>query len=426
MRPRSDTINPLPAHEYPMPTRPLSFEGSQGNTLSARLELPASGRPRAWALFAHCFTCSKNIRAAVQISRGLAARGIAVLRFDFTGLGESEGEFEDTNFSSNIQDLVAAARALEAEHGAPSILIGHSLGGAAVLRAAAELPSVKAVATIGAPAESLHVLCLLRDSAEEIAAKGEAEVDIGGRPFLVRQQFVEDLERQSSESVLRDLRRALLIMHAPTDQTVGIENAAQLYEMARHPKSFVSLDGADHLLGNPTDAEFVSGVLAAWAARYVPAPESPDRDELTGSDRVVTSTGAGTFYTEIGVRAHELVADEPKSVGGEDLGPTPYDYLLAGLGACTSMTLQMYAGRKGWPLDEARVRLRHRRLHGDDRDACEEDDHCRIDVLDREVELVGPLDATQRARLMEIADRCPVHRTLEAGVNVHTKEAPPS
>ncbi|MEM7417020.1 MAG: alpha/beta fold hydrolase [Gemmatimonadota bacterium] len=405
-----------------MPTSTFEFTGSGGDRLSARIETPASGRPLAWALFAHCFTCSKNVRAAVHISRGLAQHGIGVLRFDFTGLGESEGDFANTNFSSNIDDLVRAAQALELEHGAPSILVGHSLGGAAVLRAAGRLPSVRAVATVGAPAEPLHVLGLLKDSTEEIEAAGEATVDIGGRPFRVQKQFVDDLQEQRTEHAVASLGRALMILHSPTDQIVGIENAAQLYEMARHPKSFVSLDGADHLLSRPEDATFVASVLAAWAARYVePAPDL-DGEQLTGSNRVITSTGSGTFYTEIGIRAHELVADEPKSVGGDDLGPTPYDYLLAGLGACTSMTLQMYAGRKGWPLEEARVHLRHSRLHGPDRDACEEDDECRLDVVDREVELKGPLDEGQRARLMEIADRCPVHRTLEAGVQVRTQE----
>lgn len=388
--------------------------------MAARLELPNGSTPRAWAVFAHCFTCSKNVRAAVNISRGLAARGVGVLRFDFTGLGDSEGAFEDTNFSSNIADLLAAARALEGEHRAPALLIGHSLGGAAVLRAARHLPSVTAVATIGAPADPLHVLGLLRGSEDEIRDTGEAEVEIAGRAFTVKRDFVDDLQQQNSERVVEELDRALLIMHAPTDAVVGIDNAARLYEAARHPKSFVSLDGADHLLDDAADADFVAGVLSAWAARYIPdAPES-QRGDLIGSDRVVTSTGADTFYTEIGIRAHELIADEPKSVGGEDRGPTPYDFLLAGLGACTSMTLQMYAGRKGWPLEEARVRLGHRRLHEDDRKACAEDDDCRIDVADREIELIGDLDGEQRARLMEIADRCPVHRTLEAGIEVRT------
>ena len=404
-----------------MSTERVTFPGSNGEALSARLELPASGRPTAWALFAHCFTCSKNVRAAVSITRALSRRGVAVLRFDFTGLGESEGDFADTNFSSNVADVVAAARFLESEHAAPALLIGHSLGGAAVLQAAASLPSVRAVATIGAPADPVHVLEHVSSSREEIEAEGVATVEIAGRPFRVKKQFLDDLESQNVERVVSTLNRALMIFHSPIDATVGVDNAARLYTMAKHPKSFVSLDRADHLLTDPDDADYVASVLSAWASKYV------DRDEsgstaLQDAERAVTRTRSGTFYTDIAIREHSLVADEPTSVGGEDLGPTPYDYLLAGLGACTSMTLQMYAGRKEWPLEEARVRLRHRRLHKDDQDACDADGNCRLDVVDREVELIGDLDGEQRARLMEIADRCPVHRTLEAGVRVETTE----
>jgi putative redox protein len=407
-----------------MATERITFPGANGAQLSARLELPVSGRPRAWALFAHCFTCSKNVRAAVSITRALSRLGIGVVRFDFTGLGESEGDFADTNFTSNVHDVVAGARFMAAEHGAPALLIGHSLGGAAVLQAAASLPSVRAVATIGAPSDPAHVLHHVSSSLEEIERDGDAEVTIGGRPFRVQKQFLDDLESQNTAQIVGSLGRALLIFHSPTDGIVGIENAARLYEMARHPKSFVSLDGADHLLNNPVDAEYVAGVLTAWAARYIELDPVPIIDQLAEAERAVSRTGSGSFYTEIGVRHHALVADEPSSVGGEDLGPTPYDYVLAALGSCTSMTLQMYAGRKGWPLEEARVRLRHQKVHAQDCESCEREDH-RLDMIDREIELVGALDKEQRARLMEIADRCPVHRTLDRGVRIETTQRTP-
>lgn len=405
-----------------MPTQKIQFTGADGQLLAARIDAPPGPAPETWALFAHCFTCTKNVRAAVDISRALASKGVGVLRFDFTGLGESEGDFADTNFSSNVDDLVAAGRFMADELGAgPTILVGHSLGGAAVLQAAASLSGVRAVTTIGAPADPEHVLRHIEASAEEIDERGAADVEIGGRPFTVKKQFLDDLRAQHVEEVIADLDCALLFMHSPFDEVVGIENAARLYRMAKHPKSFVSLDHADHLLSNKADSAYVASVLAAWASRYVDIREGPsDIEELREADRAVTRTGEGTFHTDIAVRQHILVADEPSSVGGEDAGPTPYDYLIAGLGACTSMTLQMYAGRKEWPLEEARVSLKHRRVHAEDCKNCEAEE--RLDVVDREIELVGPLDDEQRARLMEIADRCPVHRTLEAGVRVETTQ----
>jgi len=407
-----------------VPTQRLTFPGTDGSELAARLELPADGAPVAWAIFAHCFTCSKNVKAAVHLTRSLSARALGVLRFDFTGLGESEGEFGDTNFSSNVEDLVAAAHYLTEEYEAPEILVGHSLGGAAVLHAAARLPSVKAVATLGAPADPSHVLRHIEDAREEIELQGHATVTLGGRPFTVKEQFLRDLESQTMEEVVSSLDVALLVMHSPVDDVVGVENARTIYEMARHPKSFVSLDDADHLLADPSDSRYAGTVLGAWVSRYVDlgGPEA-DAEELAAGDRVVTRTGQDGFATDIQVRRHSLVADEPESVGGEDSGPTPYDLLVAGLGACTSMTLQMYARRKGWPLEEARVRLKHRRIHRSDEEVAEQSEDARLDAVDREVELVGELDEEQRARLMEIADRCPVHRTLEAGVRVDTREA---
>lgn len=405
-----------------MSTERITFEGATGHLLAAQLELPADARPRAYALFAHCFTCSKNLKAAVNITRALSGMGIGVLRFDFTGLGESEGDFADTNFTSNVDDLVAAARYIESELGAPQLLVGHSLGGAAVLHAATRLDSVRAVATIGAPAEPSHVLKHIGESREEIERLGEATVLFGGRPFRVKRQFLDDLEQQRMSEVVQNLGRALLLLHSPIDQIVGIENAETLYSLARHSKSFVSLDDADHLLMDVADSTYAGRVLSTWADRYLdPVPLIEHESELRDAERVVTRSRLGTFRTDIRVRQHALVADEPVSVGGEDTGPTPYDLLLAGLGACTSITLEMYAGRKGWPLEQARVRLKHSKIHKMDREASGDADE-QLDVVDREVELIGPLDEAQRARLMEIADRCPVHRTLEAGVRVRTVE----
>ena len=412
-----------------MPTERRTFPGATGATLSGRLELPADGRAHATALFAHCFTCSKDLKAAVAISRALTRAGFGVLRFDFTGLGQSEGEFADTTFTSNVDDLLAAVEHLTATVAAPSLLVGHSLGGAAVLQAAGRVPSARALVTLGAPADPAHVLRHIEASVEQIARDGEAEVSIAGRPFRIRKEFLDDLQETSMQGHVAGLGRALLILHSPIDTVVGIENAARLYGWARHPKSFVSLDDADHLLGRAEDAEYAARVIGAWASRYVGLPDSgpePADDALAGlaaRDRVVVRTGAEGFYTDVLASGHALVADEPASVGGSELGPTPYDYLLAGLGACTSMTLRMYADRKGWPLEEVIVRLRHARLHGADARACQDDDACRVDRVEREVEVVGDLTAEQRERLLEIAERCPVHRTLDAGVETSTRLA---
>lgn len=406
----------------------VTFPGADGSPLAGRITRPSDGDVAACALFAHCFTCSKDLKAAVNLSRALSSEGIATLRFDFTGLGESEGDFADTTFSSNVDDLVAAAGFMAEELGAPSILVGHSLGGAAVLQAASRLDSVRAVATIGAPFRPEHVKHLFADSLEDIAERGQADVVLAGRRFTVGRQFVEDLGEQRMAATLRDLGRSLLIFHSPVDELVGIDNAAEIYTAARHPKSFVSLDDADHLLTRERDSLYVGSVLAAWAARYVglestgrePSDADTDADAAATGDRVVTSTSAGAFRTEVRAGRHRLVADEPESVGGEDLGPSPYDLLAAALGACTTMTLKMYAERKGWPLERATVRLRHSRVHADDADRCE-DREPRVDHMARELSLEGDLDAAQRARMLEIADRCPVHRTLSAGMLVETE-----
>jgi uncharacterized OsmC-like protein/fermentation-respiration switch protein FrsA (DUF1100 family) len=406
-----------------MRNQKITFAGADGSQLSARLSLPPDEEVVACALFAHCFTCSKDLKPVVNISRALTQERIAVLRFDFTGLGESEGDFADTTFSTNIEDLVAAAAYMGSEFEAPAILVGHSLGGAAVLQAAAHIESVRAVATIGAPFDPAHVKHLFEGSLEEIEERGEADVMLAGRRFTVGRQFVQDLDGHRMEQTIAGLGRPLLIFHSPVDQTVGIDNAALIYKAARHPKSFVSLDDADHLLLDPRDSLYVGSVLAAWAHRYIQMPPEPEtREALRQDNRVAVRTAAGAFRTEILARGHSLIADEPAAVGGENLGPTPYDLLAAALGACTTMTLRMYADRKKWPLEEAVVRLEHSRIHAEDEEQIEDGD-ARLDRLDRELTLVGPLDDEQRARLLEIADRCPVHRTLDAGVRIATELA---
>jgi putative redox protein len=405
-----------------MQTIPVSFPGSTGATLSARLEMPLDGDPIAYAVFAHCFTCSKNLNAVVTISRALAQARIAVLRCDFTGLGESEGAFEETSFSTSVEDLVAAAGWLEEHHEAPQLLVGHSLGGSAAIHAAVRMPSVRAVATINSPSDPTHVLKLIDSAVDEIERSGEAKVTLSGRRFTIRKEFLDDLEEARMADAIRELRAALLIFHAPNDQIVGIDNAAKLYTAARHPKSFVSLDDADHLLSDEQDARYVGDVLAAWVRRYLDHGQRAHQtlEEVMADNRVVARTAEG-YRTTILASGHSLIADEPVAVGGTELGPTPYDLLAAALGACTTMTLQMYARRKKWPLDEAVVRIRHSKVHAIDEEQCE-NAAAKMDRLDRAVELVGDLSEEQRARLIEIANKCPVHKTLEAGVVVETTE----
>jgi putative redox protein len=404
-------------------TERLRFPGSAGNgaELDARYDRPI-GRVRATALFAHCFTCSKQIVAATRIARGLAHRGVGVLRFDFTGLGHSDGEFANTDFSSNIEDLVLAADHLRHVARAPSLLIGHSLGGAAVLAAAGRIPEAAAVATIGAPSDPGHVRRLLAGSVEQIVEQGEAEVELAGRRFTIRRELLDDLERHPLREQLAGLRKALLVLHAPRDEIVGIENASEIFGAARHPKSFVSLDDADHLLTRRGDAEYAAEVIAAWAGRYLP----PDPDAARAAEPgtvVVEETGGGRYANDVIAGTHVLRADEPRSVGGDDSGPSPYGYLAAALGACTSMTLRMYADRKGWPLERVSVEVRHDKVHASDCEECEQASG-RIDRFDRTLRIRGALDDAQRRRLLEIADKCPVHRTLHEEVEVRTFTEP--
>lgn len=403
-----------------MKSIPIRFPTRHGLELAARLEMPALP-PRAYALFAHCFTCSKESRAAVHLSAALAAEGIAVLRFDFTGLGGSAGDFANTNFSSNVDDLVAAADWLRASHVAPSILVGHSLGGAAVLAAAARIAECKAVATLGAPFQPTHVKGLLKESAAEIAAHGEAEVSLAGRRFRIRREFLDDLDRQSQGEAIARLGRALLVMHSPHDDTVAIDNAAGIFMAARHPKSFVSLDAADHLLTRREDAQYAARVLAAWAQRYVPL-DDPHRVQAPAGTVVVSETREGKFTQAIAAGAHSFRADEPESIGGLDSAPSPYDLLLASLGACTAMTLRMYADLKNLPLERITVRLQHAKIHASDCAECETREG-KVDRIEREIELEGPLEEAQRARLMEIANKCPVHRTLHSETTIPTRLA---
>ncbi len=397
----------------------FNFKSHKGQNLAARLDRPR-GPVVAYALFAHCFTCSKDSFAASRIAKGLASNGIATLRFDFTGLGHSEGDFANETFSSNVDDLIAAADHLRDTLEAPKILIGHSLGGAAVLAAAGRIDEVKAVATIGAPADPSHVAHLFSEHISDIETDGEATVDLMGRTFTVKKRFLDDIAQQKLEENVASLNRALLVMHSPIDMIVGIENAGAIFTAAKHPKSFVSLDNADHLITSRDDAAYAADVLAAWAGRWAgrKSTELPD-GKLREGAVVVTEDPDLKFRQVMAAGLHPLIADEPESVGGSDSGPTPYGYLVAGLGACTSMTIRMYADHKGIPLDGIRVELAHDKIHADDCENCETKAG-KIDRITRKIFLTGNLSPEQREKILKIADKCPVHRTLHAGVFVET------
>jgi uncharacterized OsmC-like protein/alpha-beta hydrolase superfamily lysophospholipase len=417
--------------EFKMPAERFDFPNPAGLRLAGLLDNPLGGA-RAYALFAHCFTCGKDVHAARRIAEGLTALGIAVLRFDFTGLGSSEGEFANTTFSSNVADLIAAADQLRRVKRAPAILIGHSLGGAAVLAAASAVPEARAVVTIAAPSDPAHVAGLFKDRRAEIDARGEVEVTLSGRAFRIRRAFLDDVAEQELGGRIAALHKALLIFHSPTDEIVGIDNASRIFAAARHPKSFVSLADADHLLSRRGDAAYVANLIAAWAERYImdegaatTAAAATGGDSAGADPGLVTvrETRQGRLEQEITAGTHRFLADEPVAAGGADSGPNPYDFLLAALGACTAMTLRLYAERKALPLERVTVKLRHAKIHAADCATCETKEG-KVDHIERGIVLEGALDAQARARLIEIADKCPVHRTLTSEVDIATTEVP--
>ena len=403
-----------------MRSKKVNFDNQNGELLAARIELPLDQHPHSFALFAHCFTCTKNLNAVRNISRALTREGFGVMRFDFTGLGESEGDFADTNFSGNVDDLVTAAEFLKAEYKAPELLIGHSLGGAAVAFAAKEIASVAALCTIGGPSDPVHVIKTFDEHIGEINETGKAEVRLQGRPFTIKKQFVDDLRHQSACEVIRDLKKPILILHSPQDTIVGIGNAQTIYERAHHPKSFVSLDGADHLLSNKRDSQYAGQVIAAWATRYIQIPE--EKPIQTDYQVVARLDGKG-YTTEMQAGNHGFLADEPLDVGGNDFGPSPYELVSSGLAACTVMTLRMYANLKKWDVDAIEVHVNHNKRHCDD---CEQTEgrEVKIDHFDRYVKIEGELDEKQLNRMLHIANRCPVHRTLHEEVKVTTQLLP--
>lgn len=393
-----------------MSDKSFTFQNEEGRPLSGLLESP-EGTPRGWAIFAHCFTCGKDSRAAVHISRALSRAGIGVLRFDFAGTGIGSAHGEAVSFASDVTDLKSAANAMTAAGMTPSLLIGHSLGGTAALVAAADLPDIVAVATIGAPAELQHILKVFNASdLDTVRRDGEASVEIAGRPFLIRRSFIDAVAEVDVEKAVAALRRPLLVLHSPIDQVVGIEHASRIFVAARHPKSFVSLDMADHLIADAANANFVSAMVATWANRYL-SPLVADLPQVEAADGVeAIETLAGKFQLRVRSGKHTIFSDEPASVGGLGSGLSPYELVSAGLAACTVMTMRLYANRKGFPLERASTRVEHKKVA----------DMVPPDRFTRTIVLEGPLDEEQRARILEIADRCPVDLTLIRGSDVQT------
>jgi putative redox protein len=400
-----------------MQLQKIKFINKEGQYLSGRLELPLNQEPHNYAIFAHCFTCTKNLSAVRNISRALTSQGFGVLRFDFTGLGESDGDFADTNFSGNVDDLVAAASFLTDNYTSPTLLIGHSLGGAASIFAASRINSIKAVATIGAPSNPTHVQHLFKSSLTEIHNNGKAVVNLSGRDFTIKKQFVDDLISNSLPEVAKKIKKALLILHSPQDTTVEIKNAEKIYKNAHHPKSFVSLDGADHLLSNKEDSLYAGNVIANWAKRYI---EIPEKNNLkTKHDVVASLSNEDGFTTQMKVGNHYLIADEPINFGGNDYGPSPYEFVSLGLSACTAMTIQMYAKRKNWLINNVEVHTTYKKTHATDCENCDESE-TKIDTFFREIKLDSDLDEKQINRILQIADKCPVHKTLHAKTQIIT------
>jgi putative redox protein len=403
-----------------MKSTKLKIENKNGLALQAHLELPANQKPNYYAIFAHCFTCSSTLSAVKNISRALTSHGFGVLRFDFTGLGKSEGEFADSHFSANVADLIAVSDYMQLHYKAPSLLVGHSLGGAAVITAGAELENIKAIATIGAPSSVDHVTHLFSHGINEVKEKGEAQVHIGGRPFTINKDFIENFDKTDLPAIVKNLRKPILVMHSPTDTIVGIKNAEEIYHNAHHPKSFITLDGADHLLSNSKDSVYAGNMIGTWAQRYFETVENEmletKGEQLVGHLNLLEDN----FTTTIQTKNHNLIADEPASIGGDDFGPSPYDYLSAGLAACTVMTLKMYAQRKKWDLQEVFVYITYSKKHSDDL-MIEVDTPTRFDHLQKKLKFIGNLDDKQKQRLKEIASKCPVHKTLQSEVLIDTE-----
>lgn len=395
----------------------VSFKNSDSKILKGVIELPFNQKPENFVLFAHCFTCNKNFHAPSKISKTLASKGFGVLRFDFTGLGDSEGDFEDTSFSGNVEDLIAAADFLEKEYNAPTLIIGHSLGGAAALFAAKRIDSVKAMVTINSPSNLSHVKKHFESSLSEIEKEGSANINIGGRSFRIKKTFIDDLEKNNDKEGFNEIRKPLLIMHSPQDEIVSIDHAEELYKAAWHPKSFISLDGADHMLSNKADSEYAGTLIAAWASKYSKETELP---ELETDHEVMANLGAEGYTTQIIAGRHNFVADEPIKAGGSDLGPNPYELVSSGLAACTSMTIHMYARRKKWPVENVETHVNYSKKHAEDCENCE-NNLAKIDHFEREISLKGNLNEKQISRLLEIADKCPVHKTLSSKANISTK-----
>ncbi len=400
-----------------MYSKKIQFKNRQGLLLEGSIDFPIDQKPLSFALFAHFFTGNKNFTAVRNISRALTRNRIAVMRFDFTGLGNSEGDFADSNFSTNIDDLIAAARYLEHHYESPKIIIGHSLGGAAGVFAANQIASIEAIVTIGAPAHPSHVEHLFEEHIEDIVVEGQAIIDISGRQFTIKKQFLDDLGNKDLQQLLSTMRKAILVLHSPQDTIVEIQNAKEIYNAAHHPKSFISLNGANHLLTNKEDSFYVGEIVASWAKRYVSFRK---QKELETDKQTVVRIGRSKYRTEVAARSHSIIADEPKKYGGQDAGFTPYELLLSSLGSCTAITLRMYADRKKWDLDEVLVHLEHFKQHAEDSHDCSDDRTAKIDKFVRTIELHGNLTFAERKRLLEIANRCPVHRTLENKIEIDT------